>query len=537
VRDDVRRRRTLLFLAIVSLIALGVSIGIDQGWPGSGDEDAGKPSATTTTTRRGEFFAGRKDVLADPKGFTRPYPNADVEGILTFRGNPSRSYYGKGPVPRTTPAILKRFPTDPMCRRSENLGQTKVWCGMGWTGQPLIVEREGRRWAIFGAYDGHIHFMDAITGERILPDVETDDIIKGTPTMDPDGFPLVYSGSRDNYLRVIAIDRPGAAEVLYKLHSESVKPVLWNDDWDSSPLVFGDYLIEGSESSRFWVIKLNKRIGPDGLVQVDPKVVFTTEAWDQEALTASGDDHASVESSVAVYGNTVYFGTSLGLVLGYDLTGVQDGVPPKQVFRWYSGGDIDPSIVVDSKGYLYVAQEYDRDLARSREAGQLTKLNPRNAIEPIVWKIDEAPGLQGGIYGTPGINGDVVYVSTNSGKLIAVDRTAGNILWERRLPPPTWGSPVIVDDVLLLGDCQGALHAYDVSDPLRSPPELWSVQLGGCIEATPAVWKGRIYIGTRAGHLFILGEDRTAGAAASSTSTTQGAGAATTATAPAYVGD
>ena len=178
------------------------------------------------------------------------------------------------------PAILKRFPTDPMCRRSENLGQTKIWCGMGWTGQPLIVEREGRRWAIFGAYDGHIHFMDAITGERILPDVETDDIIKGTPTMDPDGFPLVYSGSRDNYLRVIAIDRPGAAEVLYKLHSESVKPVLWNDDWDSSPLVFGDYLIEGSESSRFWVIKLNKRIGPDGLVQVDPKVVFTTEAWD-----------------------------------------------------------------------------------------------------------------------------------------------------------------------------------------------------------------------------------------------------------------
>ena len=96
-----------------------------------------------------------------------------------------------------------------MCRSSANLGTTKVWCGMGWTGQPLIAEREDRRWAIFGGYDGHIHFMDALTGERILPDVETGDIIKGTPTIDPDGYPLVYSGSRDNLLRVIAFDRPG----------------------------------------------------------------------------------------------------------------------------------------------------------------------------------------------------------------------------------------------------------------------------------------------------------------------------------------
>ena len=63
--------------------------------------------------------------------------------------------------------------------------------------------------------------MDADTGERILPDVETGDIIKGTPTIDPDGFPLVYSGSRDDLLRVIAFDRPGQAEVLWTLDSES----------------------------------------------------------------------------------------------------------------------------------------------------------------------------------------------------------------------------------------------------------------------------------------------------------------------------
>jgi outer membrane protein assembly factor BamB len=507
VIDDRRRRLTLILLAIVSVVAIGVSVGLDRRGDGGGQAKAKTTTSTTRPAKEGEYFvSNRTDVLADPKGFTKPYPNAAVEGLLTFRGNPSRSYYGKGPVP-TNPKVLHRFPDQPMCKQSENLGEVKVWCGMGWTGQPLIVERKDRRWAIFGGYDGHIHFVDALTGQRILPDVETGDIIKGTPTYDPDGLPLVYSGSRDNYLRVIAIDRPGAAEVLYKLDSESIKPTLWNDDWDSSPLVFGDYLVEGSESSRFWVIKLNKRIDKaTGLVQVDPKVVFSTAAWDEEALAQNGDVTASVESSVAVYGNTVYFGTSAGLVLGYDLTGVDKGATPKKVFRWYSGGDIDPSVVVDDKGFLYIAQEYDRPLARSREVGQLTKLDPRNTVDPVVWKIDEAPGLKGGFYGTPGIANGVVYAATNSGRLLAADQATGAILWERRLPPPTWGSPVVVDDTLILGDCQGDLHAFDVSNPRAMPPPKWTVHLGGCIEATPAVWDGRIYVGTRAGHLFILGD-------------------------------
>lgn len=508
------RRRAVLGLAVASVVAVAVAVAADRG-----DGDHRAETASTTTTEPlpvGEYFRTSAKVLADPRGFGKPYPNAAIEGILTFRGNPSRSYYGKGPVPRA-PKVLHKFPEQPMCRRSENLGESKIWCGMGWTGQPLIAEREGRRWAIFGGYDGHIHFMDALTGERILPDVETGDIIKGTPTMDPDGFPLVYSGSRDDQLRVIAVDRPGAAEVLYELDSESVLPVLWNDDWDSSPLVVDDYLIVGSESSRFWVLKLNRRLDAQGLVQVNPKVVFTTEAWDQEALASNGDKVASVESSVALYRDTVYFGTSAGLVLGYDLSGLSEGIAPRQVFRFYSGGDIDPSVVVDEEGFLYVAQEYDRPLARAREVGQLTKLDPRNTVNPIVWKIDEATSLKGGIYGTPGISGNVVYTATNSGRVLGVDRTTGAILWERRIPGPTWGSPVIVDDVLLLGDCQGSLHAFDVSKPTSAPPELWSIELGGCIEATPAVWDGLIYIGTRAGHLYTLGDEAPAG----TTSTTR----------------
>jgi hypothetical protein len=50
------------------------------------------------------------------------------------------------------------------------------------------------------------------------------------------------------------------------------------------------------------------------------------------------------------------------------------------------------------------------------------------------------------------------------------------------------------------------LHAYDVSDPRVHPAELWQVTLGGCIESTPAVWHGRIFVGTRAGRFHAIGD-------------------------------
>jgi hypothetical protein len=285
----------------------------------------------------------------------------------------------------------------------------------------------------------------------------------------------------------------------------------------------------GSESSRFWVIKLNRSYDAAGLVQVNPQVVFTTPAWDQEVLSANGDDHASVESSVAVHGNTAYFGTSAGLIWGYDLSPLRTGGLPTATFRFYTAGDNDPTPVIDDEGMLYIAGEFDRDLPRAREVGQLTKLDPSNAANPIVWAFSETTNVGSGIYGTPAIHGDSVIVATDGGRLIGLDRTTGFLQWELRLPGPLWASPVIVDDVLLLGDCNGFFHAFDVSNPTVAPPELWSLELGSCIEATPAVWDGRIYIGTRGGHLFVLG-DASLAVATTPTPTTAAPTSSTTST-------
>jgi outer membrane protein assembly factor BamB len=101
--------------------------------------------------------------------------------------------------------------------------------------------------------------------------------------------------------------------------------------------------------------------------------------------------------------------------------------------------------------------------------------------------------------------GELVIAPTNGGQLLGIDRASGEVRWSKQLPGPTWSSPVVVDGVLVQGDCDGVLHGFDLSDPGIEPPELWSVELGGCIESTPAVWKGRIYVGTRGGFVHAVG--------------------------------
>src|SRR5439155_13357336 len=117
----------------------------------------------------------------------------------------------------------------------------------------------------------------------------TGDLIKGSVTVDPDGFPLLYTGSRDDNYRVLALDRPELTE-LWKLNAYDVSPTKWNNDWDGSGLVVGDYLFEGGENSQFHIVKLNRSTDAAGNVSVAPKLVFHAPGWDDQLLRDIGGD-------------------------------------------------------------------------------------------------------------------------------------------------------------------------------------------------------------------------------------------------------
>jgi outer membrane protein assembly factor BamB len=499
-----RQRRSLATLAALMLfIGTCIATRVDDGRSrreAKTDGTAGPDADPTPTATRPSF-----DGWVDPASFGRPYSET-VDGILTFRGNPTRSFYGTGPMPKR-PEVLWAFPDEPMCGESAVGGQAKTWCGSGWTGQPSVWQREGRTWVAFGAYDKAVHVLDGATGERILDDFATGDIIKGSVTVDPDGYPLLYTGSRDGYFHVVALDRERGPEELWKLSSKAVSPTKWNDDWDGSALVVDDFLFEGGENSQFHVVDLDRGYDAAGKVTVAPKLVFNTPGWDDQLLRdLGGDDEVSIESSVAISGDTVYFANSGGLVQGWDLAPLRGGGDPIRTFRFWTGDDTDASIVVDDDGMLYVGSEYERDTERSREVGQLMKLDPTKPDDPLVWSVADRDTDPAGIWATPALADGMVYAATNGGRLLGVDAMTGEVRWTKKLDGPTWQSPVVVDGVLVEGDCDGVLHGFDVSDPGIEPEEIWTVELGGCIESTPAVWRGRIYVGTRGGRFFAIGD-------------------------------
>jgi len=466
------------------------------------DESTQVSETTTTGSTIPPLDDGRLVPVASSG---RPWSDlGSVSGLLTFRGNPTRTYYGSGPVP-SNPKIQWTF--DIGCSNSSVGGEPKVWCGSGWTGQPAVFQWPGSDyWRVgFGAYNRSVNFLDPATGEEAFAPYETGDIIKGTITIDPDGFPLLYTGSRDSFFHIVALDRE-VPTPLWKLSASEIQPTRWNDDWDGSALVVDDFLFIGGENSRFFIVKLNRDLGTDGLVTVEPEIVFSTEAWDSQLLGEVGGSQFSIENSVTISGDVVYFTNSSGLVQGWDVGGVSQGKEPKQVFRFWSGDDTDASIVADSEGMLYLGVEYERGNARSQELGQVIKLDPSMPDDPVVWSRDARSGLDSGIWATPALYKDLVIVATDYGEVLGIDAATGVQRWQIDLPGPLWSSPVVVDDVLIQGDCLGLLHGFDLSNTRLTPTELWSVELAGCIESTPAVWDGQIFVGSRSGTFFALSD-------------------------------
>ncbi len=495
-------RRRLGALIVAALVVAGAAFGANAllGRDGDGEDEAvppplSVPGATTTSDATATSTTAPSESASS--GFK-------LKGLLTFRGSSTRSYYGEGPVPKD-PKVLWSYPgrSGGMCSPSSVGNETKVWCGSGWTGEPAVFERGGRTWVVFGAYDRAIHFVDYETGEDILPPFPTGDIIKGSVSIDGEGMPLVYSGSRDNKVHVIAIDRPQATQ-LWTLDAHAVSPTMWNDDWDGSPLVLGDYMYEGGENSQFHIVKLNRSTDAAGKVQVDPKLVFHAPGWDDELISSlnTRKNDVSIENSVAYRNGVVYFANSGGLVQGWDVSKLADGGTPTRVFRFWTGDDTDASVVIDRDGFLYVGVENERGNARAAEVGQLIKLDPRKPDDPLVWSVKDPRGF----WTTPALYKDLVIAAADGGTVYAVDRQSGDVRWTFKLSPPTWQSAVIVDDKLIQGDCLGNLNAYDVSDTSKAPPKLWSVKVEGCIESTPAVWHGRIFVGARGGRFYAIGD-------------------------------
>src|SRR5574343_13516 len=436
------------------------------------------------------------------------------KGLLAFRGNVNRNFYGTGPITESMPNIIWRYGSgenndNPLCAISYVGQVAKQWCGNGWTGQPVVWQRpDGVTEIIVNTYDKGIHFINAETGKATRPAFYTNDIIKGTVTLDED-FPILYSGSRDNFYRIIALDREIPTE-LWTLEAKTEDGV-WNNDWDPNGIVINDILYTGSENGWFHAIKLNRSYDINGKVVVDPVEIFKYPTYADGYINIVGDDDLSIESSPLLVGNIIYIANSGGRIMGFDTKIIesQNQNTTPVVFDFWTGDDTDATLVADDGGYIYAVTELERENERNKQVGQIMKLDPKmynRGPGPYVWGIPvPARGIVGGgVWATPAIRGERLYVSTNPGDVLIINTKDGSILNKKYIGDHAWSSPVLIENNLIVASCKGVVYNFDITNDTLN--EVWQKQIpgGSCIESTPAVWNGQIFFGSRDGYIYSI---------------------------------
>ena len=131
-----------------------------------------------------------------------------AKGILTFAGNNYRNSFTYGTQLVTQKRLARAWEVPTGSLDSEQNG---TWTGTGWTGQPLIIQwdddvrgilgiydqfknKAGFTEVIYPAMDGYIYFLELGTGVATRDPLYLGVVTKGTASLDPRGYPLLYTG-------------------------------------------------------------------------------------------------------------------------------------------------------------------------------------------------------------------------------------------------------------------------------------------------------------------------------------------------------
>jgi len=215
-----------------------------------------------------------------------------------------------------------------------------------------------------------------------------------------------------------------------------------------------------------------------------------------------------MESSPAAFSHYLFVADNSGIIQCIDLRTLE----PVWVFD--SGDDTDATLVLDweeehQRLVLYTGTSVD--LQGPGGYAFVRKLDA--ATGAVLWEhaypCRHNPDVNGGVMGTPVLGkediADLVIFSIakpigvgGNNLLVAYDRESGAVVWETPMVYYAWSSPVAVytpdgRSYLVLADQQGHLHLIRG----RTGEIVYSLQLYGTIEASPAVFGNQIVIGTR----------------------------------------
>jgi outer membrane protein assembly factor BamB len=475
-----------------------------------------------------------------------PDPNTDGIKIASFLGDERRRFYGVGPVPERLEIIWKARIGGGTTGGTATSPGLVTWYGTGWTGQPALVREGGRAYLLIGGFDHNLRKVDAETGETLWK-YKFDDVIKGSPTVfeDPStGKLAVMVGSRRGFPRGMGdpdiapfrcIDYETGKE-LWRLPVPRTKS--YSRDADGSAFILDGVAYLPVESGYFYAL--------------DP---FSTSAWRgfqkpkilHETLLL-GDSRASnhggnlvLESSPVLLDDTIYIASGSGHVYGMRRSDL------KVVWDYWIGSDMDGTIASTDDGHLLVPVE--RQYISGK--GGVFKLDPRKKpAEAAVWYFPTENRAfatwEGGVVGSVSVNdtyrarrpalaafhaidGNLYVVSQDT-----MDGTAPGPRGDGPYPKPKLvfkknigggiSTPIFVDDYIISAGYGNTVYVFRVSATKGAAGDgvviadregaEWNVAVtqvasfagGGSYESTPIVWQGRIYLGSRDGSFYCIGD-------------------------------
>lgn len=444
------------------------------------------------------------------------------EGITTFRGNNYRNnpVYGTVNIKDNSLEVIWEKGT----------GQLGEWSGCGWSGQPLIVcwDSETRQImniypekqakdklteVIYATMDGNIYFYDLEDGKPTRDKIIVGMTFKGTGTLDPRGYPIMYIGSgiesEGKSQRMYAIDLI-ENKVIYEQSGSDPHALRSWAAFDSSPIIHAetDTIIWPGENGVLYTIKLNTSYDRENKkISINPENVAKCRY--RTTLTDKGRWHGFESSCVAV-GNHVYVTENSGMMFCVDLNTMKlkwaqdviDDTNATPVFEWKEDGE----------GAIYTANALRYTANDSNGTTTIYKLDAKNGTPiwsntyPCVRNGDNSGGVQSSpAIGKKGsdIENLIFYniASTPSayrGLLIALDKETGNVVWEHTMNSYTWSSPAAVytdkgKGYLIICDSIGNVKLIDG----KSGELLSSTNIGSNVEASPAIFRDTIVVGTR----------------------------------------
>ncbi|MDE2788465.1 MAG: PQQ-binding-like beta-propeller repeat protein [Chloroflexota bacterium] len=133
-----------------------------------------------------------------------------------------------------------------------------------------------------------------------------------------------------------------------------------------------------------------------------------------------------------------------------------------------------------------------------RDIGGAAFTEDSNPSPPFVtrWEVD----LPGVALGAPAIVGDLIFVSTDGGEIVALEANSGDTRWKRHIGSPSDSAPAVAGDLVYIGTRDHRMIALD-----RHTGELrWENNLGNIVLGSPIVSNGTLYIGSTNGMLEAL---------------------------------